>query len=58
MEYGKFKALLMKHKAREALYLDSGKGWNYGWFRLDDTTTMELHRRTHHYCTNWIVFYK
>jgi len=41
-----------------AMYLDMGGGWNYAWFRQTENKVIELHKKTHSYTTNWLVFYK
>lgn len=41
-----------------AMYLDMGGGWNYAWYRLTENKVIELHKKTHSYTTNWLVFYK
>lgn len=41
-----------------AMYLDMGGGWNYAWYRQTENKVIELHKKTHSYTTNWLVFYK
>ena len=41
-----------------AMYLDMGEGWNYAWYRQTENEVIELHKKTHSYTTNWLVFYK
>ena len=52
-----FKQRLMDIGVKEAIYLDMGNGWNYSWYRTNDSI-VELHEKSHDHCTNWIVFYK
>ncbi len=40
------------------MYLDMGGGWNYAWYRQTENKVIELHKKTHSYTTNWLVFYK
>ena len=41
---------------QDALYLDMGKGWNYGWYRESPTSpAVELFRVRSPYQTNWLV---
>ena len=44
--------------AKYAMYLDMGGGWNYAWYRQTENKVIELHKKTHSYTTNWLVFYK
>ena len=49
---------LLDAGAREALYMDMGRGWNCSWYRM--TVPGEgyyIHPRAHYYTTNWITFY-
>lgn len=40
----------------DALYLDMGKGWNYGWYReTSDSKAMKLFDHRTPYQTNWLV---
>lgn len=57
VSFGDFKQNLMALGVNEALYLDMGPGWNYAWYRNLEKV-VELHPKTHNYCTNWITFYK
>ena len=58
VRFGDFKSSLLDIGVSEALYLDMGSGWNYAWYRVDDSTIIGLHPKVHDYCTNWITFYK
>lgn len=52
----KFIEALLKLGTKDALYLDMGKGWNYGWYRLtmsDNPVTLFDYKS--HYQTNWLV---
>lgn len=55
--FGEFKVSLKNANVTNAIYLDMGRGWNYAWYR-DNDSIIELHPKTHDYCTNWITFYK
>ena len=57
MTYAFFVKCLTAYKVTHALYLDMGSGWNHAWYR-DKERIVELHPKTHHYCTNWITFYR
>lgn len=57
MTYAFFVKCLTAYKVTHALYLDMGSGWNHAWYR-DKERVIELHPKTHHYCTNWITFYR
>lgn len=58
LAYSEFVALLQKLKAKNALYLDMGPGWNYSWYRDSIGMVHEIHPRKpwSKYQTNWIVF--
>ena len=58
VSFGDFRKKLMDYGVSDAIYLDMGGGWNHAWYRSDDETIVELHPKTHNYCTNWITFYK
>ncbi|MDE5844542.1 MAG: hypothetical protein K2H44_04035, partial [Muribaculaceae bacterium] len=47
---------LIKLGVSDALYLDMGKGWNYGWYRqtVVDSPIMLFEDRTR-YQTNWLL---
>lgn len=57
MTYAFFVECLKAYQVTHALYLDMGSGWNHAWYR-DKERVIELHPKTHHYCTNWITFYR
>ena len=57
MTYESFVKSLSAYKVTHALYLDMGSGWNYAWYRSNGKV-VELHSKTHNFCTNWITFYK
>ena len=47
---------LIKLDVNNALYLDMGKGWNYGWYRTTQTSpAVELFDLRTPYQTNWLV---
>lgn len=55
--FGDFKTKLVEAQVENAIYLDMGSGWNHAWYRTSDSI-IELHPKTHNYCTNWITFYE
>lgn len=55
--FGDFKQKMLAYGVTNAIYLDMGRGWNYAWYR-DGKDLVELHPKTHPYCTNWITFYR
>lgn len=57
VSFGEFKQKLLNYGISNAIYLDMGNGWNYAWYR-DGDKIIELHPKTHNYCTNWITFFK
>lgn len=58
VSFGDFRRKLQNLGVSDAIYLDMGGGWNHAWYRADDERIVELHPKTHGYCTNWITFYK
>ena len=58
VQFKDFVALLQQLGASEALYLDMGTGWNYGWYREKDGKAHELFKRYTPHSTNWVTFYK
>lgn len=56
--YRDFVQNLHNLEVKYAMYLDMGGGWNYAWFRQTENEIVELHKKTHSYTTNWLVFYK
>lgn len=55
--FAHFKKNLIDANIANAIYLDMGNGWNHAWYR-EGKDIIELHPKTHTYCTNWITFYK
>jgi hypothetical protein len=55
--FGDFKKQLLSLGVDDAIYLDMGPGWNHAWYR-NKGKIVELHPKLHHFCTNWITFYK
>ena len=55
--FGDFKKQLLSLGVDDAIYLDMGPGWNHAWYR-EKGKIVELHPKLHHFCTNWITFYK
>ena len=56
--YELFVKSLQAYGIEFALYMDMGSGWNHSFYRDNTGTEHILFPRTHHYCTNWITFYK
>lgn len=47
---------LIKNGVSDALYLDMGKGWNYGWYReTQETKPVRLFDYRTPYQTNWLL---
>ena len=57
LPFGHFMDGLEKLGVRNALYCDMGRGWNYSWYRKDDSSVKELFPTPGKYTTNWIAFY-
>ncbi len=55
--FGDFKKQWLSLGVDDAIYLDMGPGWNHAWYR-NKGKIVELHPKLHHFCTNWITFYK
>lgn len=55
--YESFVNMLSDFGVVNAIYLDMGSGWNYAWYRDVDGRINYLHKKTHSYTTNWLVFY-
>ena len=56
LSLGQFIRSLVNLGVSDALYLDMGTGWNYGWYRenLEDTPKKLFDKRTP-YQTNWLL---
>lgn len=54
----KFRKLLQVYGVSHALYLDTGIGWNYSWYRDNNGFVQDLHPYIHPFITNWLVFTK
>lgn len=53
---GDFMDALVINDINEALYLDTGLGWNYGWYKeTSDSPPEELFKLRSPYQTNWLV---
>ena len=51
-----FISSLIKLGVKDALYLDMGTGWNYGWYRESPSSpAVELFKVRSTYQTNWLV---
>lgn len=54
-----FIASLIKLGVSDALYLDMGTGWNYGWYReTSDRPAVKLFEARTPYQTNWLIIKK
>lgn len=53
-----FRTYLRDYGVSHALYLDTGIGWNYSWYRDNSGDIHELHPYIHPFNTNWIIFAK
>ena len=58
VQFKEFVALLQQLGVTDALYLDMGAGWNYGWYREENGQVYELFNKRTIYSTNWVTFYK
>lgn len=68
LPFGEFKQALLRAGVTNAIYLDGGGGWNYGWYRTTPRYALQLPATSEpqlappispsRYATNWIVFYK
>lgn len=63
MTYESFVKSLNVYKVNHALYLDMGRGWNYAWYRDNDSQVKEIFPESklapsYRYRTNWITFYR
>ena len=43
---------------KNALYLDVGFGWSYGWYRDNRSHITDLDTYIHPFISNWLVFRK
>lgn len=58
VKFGDFKASLKTLGVTNAIYLDMGTGWNYGWYRSENGLVHELFKKRTRYSTNWVTFYQ
>jgi hypothetical protein len=58
VQFKDFVAMLQQLGVTDALYLDMGSGWNYGWYREEDGKVNELFKKYTPYSTNWVTFYR
>lgn len=56
--YDVFSHELMRHNVKNALYLDAGFGWSYGWYRDNRNHITDLDTYIHPFISNWLVFRK
>lgn len=51
-----FIASLIQYGVSDALYLDMGRGWNYGWYReTADSPVIQLFNERTPFQTNWLI---
>lgn len=56
LQLGKFITSLIQLSVSDALYLDMGTGWNYGWYRVTpESVPKKLFNNRSPHQTNWIV---
>lgn len=53
-----FRKNLCDYGVTHALYLDTGFGWSYSWYRDNNNEVHVLHPHLHPFNTNWLIFYK
>ena len=53
-----FRKNLCDYGVTHALYLDTGVGWSYSWYRDNNNEVQVLHPHVHPFNTNWLIFYK
>lgn len=53
-----FRKNLNDYGVTHALYLDTGVGWSYSWYRDNNNEVQVLHPHVHPFNTNWLIFYK
>lgn len=49
---------LKSEKIEKAIYLDTGIGWGYCWYRVTNNRVKTLHPYVHPFVSNWLVFKK
>lgn len=54
--YPFFRQALSEYGFDKAIYLDTGFGWSYSWYRNAGNRKVTLHRYRHPYANNWLVF--
>ncbi len=57
--FAEFLVNLAASGVKYAIYMDGNSGWNYSWYRNDQSEVVEIHPETarSRYCTNWVVFF-
>lgn len=56
LPFEKFISALLEMEVKDALYLDMGTGWNYGWYRLTQSSpAVEFFQERTPYQTNWLL---
>ena len=56
--YSEFVSSLSENGIENAIYLDCGFGWSYGWYRINSESVKLLHWIKPPYISNWLVFRK
>ena len=54
--YSFFRHALSEYGFDKAIYLDTGFGWSYSWYRDARNRKVTLHSYRHPYSNNWLVF--
>lgn len=54
--YSFFVQALSEYGVDKAIYLDTGFGWGYSWYRDARNRAVTLHSYRHPYANNWLVF--
>lgn len=55
-DYKNFVSSLRTSGIQNAIYLDCGLGWSYGWYRINSNSVKLLHWFKPPYISNWLVF--
>lgn len=58
MAFRDFLDALVRSGVRHALYLDTGRGWNYSFYRDSKNALHYMHSESTPYATNWMIFKK
>lgn len=56
LPFERFISALLEMEVKDALYLDMGTGWNYGWYRLTQSSpAVEFFQERTPFQTNWLL---